>query len=252
MLFITSPAKTLDWQSDFQLSFKPTQPALLKESTKVMGIMSKLDASGLRKLMHISQAIAELNLERNKLWQPEHNNKNSRPALHAFNGDIFKQMTPRTYTKDQQDYAQQCVRIISGLYGVLRAYDLIQPYRLEMGSKLDVDGKQLYKFWQPHTTKLLADEAKSAGHKFLVNLASNEYSSAVSFKDLPIPVIDIEFREKRNGKLQNVAIYSKQARGMMLEFCVKHLAADPQDMEKFDTAGYKLVAKTAKSLTFAR
>lgn len=168
-------------------------------------------------------------------------------------GDIFKQMTPKTYTKNEQAYAQKNVRIISGLYGIVKAYDLIQPYRLEMKAKLPIgNSKDLYEFWQAPLTSSLIKDIESNKDEYFVNAASEESFKSIDLVKLPVKIITVEFRERRKGELVNVAIYSKTARGMIIEFMIKHNVQKPEDLEKFNTKGYKFLKWEGNNIFFVR
>ncbi len=254
MLIITSPAKTLDLESEYTLSFPPTQPQFLKQAAQIASDLKNLTKAQIQELMHINDKLSELNVQRYKSWLEKHTVNNSRPALHIYKGDIYRQLTPDTYNEKQQQYAHKSLRIISGLYGVLKAYDLMQPYRLEM--KLDLckhNGPKLADYWRKLVTDSLNQEAKSENHNFLLNLASKEYAAAVDFKKLTIPVVTVDFKQvQANGDLKTVAILSKIARGLMIEFCIKNTVENLDGVKKFNIEGYKLVEEGSKKLIFAR
>ena len=254
MLIITSPAKTLDLESEYTLSISPTQPQFSKQAAQIASDLRNLNEAQIQKLMHINSKLAELNVQRYKSWSKKHSVSNSRPALHIYKGDIYRQLTPDTYNEKQQQYVQKSLRIISGLYGVLKAYDLMQPYRLEM--KLDLrkyNGPKLADYWSNIVTESLNKDAKSENHNFLLNLASKEYAAAVDFKKLTIPVVTVDFKQiQANGDLKTVAILSKIARGLMIEFCIKNTVENLDGVKNFNVEGYKLVEEGSKKLVFAR
>lgn len=252
MLVITAPAKTQDFKTEWSSKYS-TQSLFLKETNQIVETLKKYPVSKLAKLYHSSNEIAELNFERINKWELKHTNKNSKPAILAYAGDIFKQMTPKTYTESEQEYAQKHVRIISGLYGIVKAYDLIQPYRLEMKAKLKVGkSKDLYTFWKPVLTKALQDEVKNNDDEYFVNAASEESFKSIDLEALGAKIITTEFRENRNGKLVNVSIFSKKARGMIIEYMVKNNVKTPKDLEGFNLHGYKFVKWEGNSIFYMR
>ena len=214
MLIVVSPAKTLDYESELP-ALKATQPRLLDDSEVLIERARQLSPADISSLMSVSDKIAHLNAERFSLWARPFNKKNARPAAFAFKGDVYTGLDIESFTDNQLNDAQSRFRMLSGLYGVLRPLDLMQPYRLEMGTRLDnVRGKDLYAFWGSKITeeinRLLADD-----DGVLVNLASNEYSKAIDFKRLEADVVSPVFRDEKNGQFKIISFYAKKARGLM-------------------------------------
>lgn len=253
MLIITAPAKTLDLTSNYKVK-AIYQPQFPQEASEIRDQIAKMSEAELARFMKINEKIAAENFQRYQNWTLKHQEPQSRPALHCYKGDIYKQMHPETYTPEQQAYAQESIRILSGLYGVLRGYDLMQPYRLEMKQKMQVgEAKNLPEFWRPLVTASLNNDIQSQGHKFLLHLASEEYAAAINFKQLNCPVVKVEFREKQpDGTSKITPIYSKQARGMIMEFCIQNQINSVQELKQFSTANYQFQEGTDTSLVFSR
>lgn len=251
MLIITSPAKRMDYESKWESKII-TKPLFLKYSSQIASVLKKMDQKKLQKIMQISESIAELNYYRFRFWQKKHDTIGSRPAILTYNGDIFREMTPKTYTLSQQKHAQESVRIISGLYGLVRPYDLIQPYRLEMNVKVSVGkSKDLYTFWSDILTDYINEEIRQAKHKLLLNLASEEYYKAIDMTKIKgAKVLEVLFLKKKNGVDENVGILAKKARGMMIEWIIKNDIREEKDLVRFNTKGYKLKSKTSEKLVF--
>lgn len=250
MLIITSPAKTLDQNSIYPKT-EITQPLFLEKTNEIAQKLKKLPKKELQKMYQISDKLVELNHQRLKDWTKKHDLKNSRPAIFMYFGDIYREIFPKEYNKSEQDYAQKSLRMITGLYGYLRPFDLIQPYRLEMRTNVPSIG-WLHDYWQQTLTESLNQEAETQKHPFLLDLASKEYSKSINFNNLNIPRIEVLFKEKRDGKLKTIAIFSKKARGMMIEFCIKNQINTVEQIKKFNTAGYKFTEETPNSLLFTR
>lgn len=190
--------------------------------------------------MHVSENLAVLNEERYKTFQKEFTTENSKQALLAFKGDVYTKIEVDTYSQDDFEFAQKHLRILSGLYGLLKPLDLIQPYRLEMGTRLETKkGKNLYEYWDKKIAKAINE---AAAGKPIVNLASQEYFKAVDLKTLKTPVVNIHFKEFKNGAYQVIGLFAKQARGMMTNFAVKNRIENPQDLKSFNQEGYEFSA----------
>jgi cytoplasmic iron level regulating protein YaaA (DUF328/UPF0246 family) len=203
--------------------------------------------------MSISKDLSQLNYERNQEWELPFTKENARPAIYAFNGDVYRGLDAYTIPKDKIEKVQDTVRILSGLYGVLKPLDLIQPYRLEMGTKLNVGKhKNLYEFWKQDITNALNDDLKE-GEIFL-NLASVEYFKAVDTKTLKVPVIDVDFKELKNGEYKTIGIYAKLARGIMSRYIIDNNAETLDDVKGFDLENYRFHEKlsTDHKLVFSR
>lgn len=199
--------------------------------------MRKKSAGEISDLMHVSDNLAVLNEERYKTFQKEFTTENSKQALLAFKGDVYTKIDVDHFSKEDFDFAQQHLRILSGLYGLLKPLDLIQPYRLEMGTVLETKkGKNLYGYWG---TKIAKAVTHAAQGNPIINLASQEYFKAVDLKTLKSPVIHIHFKEFKNGSYQTIGFFAKQARGLMTDFAIKNRIISPDDLKGFDLEGYK-------------
>lgn len=237
MIAIISPAKSLDFDSQPKVK-KYSQPAFLKEASRINERLKNLGETDLIKLMGISAKLARLNLERNLVWSTPFTEENSKQAVFAFNGDVYAGMQADSFTEEQVDFAQEHIRILSGLYGILKPLDLMQPYRLEMGTKLSVDGaKDLYHFWQSTVTGELNKQVEEAGGT-LINLASAEYFKAIDQKKFKGTIITPEFKDNKNGKYKIISFYAKKARGLMCRFMVENKITDPESLKAFDMEGY--------------
>lgn len=235
MLILISPAKTLDYSTPPIQEF--TQPDFTTDVKALVSVMKKKSAADIAKLMHISDNLANLNEERYKTFQKEFNFDNSKQALLAFKGDVYTKIDVDNYSDEDFAFAQDHLRILSGLYGLLKPLDLIQPYRLEMGIKLETKkGKNLYEYWDKKIAKAIDTVAAK---KPIINLASQEYFKAVDLKTLKSPVITIHFKEHRNDKYQVVGFFAKQARGMMTNYAIKNKITDPEQLKTFNEEGYE-------------
>ncbi|WP_268035397.1 peroxide stress protein YaaA [Algoriphagus sp. PAP.12] len=235
MLILISPAKTLDYSTPPIQEF--TQPDFITDVKALVSVMKKKSAADIAKLMHISDNLANLNEERYKTFQKEFNFDNSKQALLAFKGDVYTKIDVDNYSEEDFEFAQSHLRILSGLYGLLKPLDLIQPYRLEMGIKLETKkGKNLYEYWDKKIAKAID---AVAAKKPIINLASQEYFKAVDLKTLKSPVINIHFKEHRNDTYQVVGFFAKQARGMMTNFAIKNKITNPEQLKTFNEEGYE-------------
>ncbi len=238
MKLVLSPAKSLDYESKLPTS-KSTDSIFLKESERLNGILKKKSAKSLSKLMSISDNLSQLNYERNQEWELPFNHDSARQAIYAFNGDVYRGLDAYTIPKDKIDNLQDTVRILSGLYGVLKPLDLIMPYRLEMGTKMPVGiNKNLYEFWQKKVTKALNDELED--DELFLNLASNEYFKAIDKKALKVPIIDVDFKELKGDRYKTIGIYAKTARGLMARFIIDNNSKTLDDIKAFNLEGYGL------------
>ncbi|WP_417858900.1 peroxide stress protein YaaA, partial [Xanthomarina gelatinilytica] len=209
MKLVLSPAKSLDFESKLPTT-KTSEGQFLSDSERINKLLKKKSAKSLSKLMSISDDLAQLNYQRNQEWQLPFTKDNARPAVYAFNGDVYRGLDVYTLDTKNIDKLQDTVRILSGLYGVLKPLDLIQPYRLEMGTKLSIGkNKNLYEFWKKKVTKALNEELED--NELFLNLASNEYFKAIDSKTLKVPVIEIDFKELKNGDYKTIGIYAKLA-----------------------------------------
>ena len=252
MKIVISPAKSLDFDSPVPVKTF-SQPVFLTEAGKINNVLRKKSPAALAKLMSISEKLAELNWKRNQAWQLPFTPQNARQAIFAFKGEVYVGLDAFTIPEDKIDFLQDQLRILSGQYGLLKPLDLIQPYRLEMGTKLKIGNKEnLYKFWGDSITKVLNDEMKDG--EVLVNLASNEYFKVINKKLLKAPVITPVFKDYKNGKLKVISFFAKKARGMMTRFIVDNNLTNPEDLKAFDKAGYLFDSSlsTAKEFVFTR
>ena len=237
MIILLSPAKSLDF--DRTSSNGVTQPRLLKDTEQLIKILSKKSAKKLQKLMHISDNIAAQNEKRYKAFDQNHDKNNSRPAVLAFDGDVYKGLQNDNLSDDDLHYAQKHVRILSGLYGLLRPMDLIQPYRLEMGTKLvNRRGKNLYQFWGDRITKLLNEDLEKSGTDLIVNLASNEYFSSINKKRQNGKLLTINFKEYKGDDLKFISFNAKKARGLLTRYIVDNRISSQEEIKGFDYERY--------------
>jgi cytoplasmic iron level regulating protein YaaA (DUF328/UPF0246 family) len=236
MKLVLSPAKSLDFESKLPTT-KTSESCFLKESERLNKLLKKKSARSLSKLMSISPALGELNYERNQGWQLPFTKDNARQAIYAFSGDVYRGLDAYTIPKDKIEKVQDTVRIISGLYGVLKPLDLMQPYRLEMGTKFPVGkNKNLYEFWKQKITQTLNDELEE-GELFL-NLASNEYFKAIDVKAIKVPVVTATFKDFKNGEYKTIMTFAKLARGYMTRYIIDTNANTIDDLKGFNYEGY--------------
>jgi cytoplasmic iron level regulating protein YaaA (DUF328/UPF0246 family) len=238
MLTLISPAKTLDFDTPLQTG-DFSQPSQLTQSRKLIRRLREFGNDDLARLMSISDKLADLNRQRFKQWKTPFKPENSRQALFAFKGDVYIGLDAYSLDQEAIDFAQQHLRILSGLYGILRPLDLMQAYRLEMGTRLDTEsGKNLYQFWDDRITKILNQELKQSGADTLVNLASNEYFKSVKPKLLKADIVTPTFREYRNGEYVFISCLAKKARGLMARYLIDNRIDEPQARKDFDSEGY--------------
>lgn len=238
MIVILSPAKTLNFKIDSP-THKYSQPLFLKQAKKLVDILKNYSPANLIELMDISNGLSELNYMRYQKWETEHNVENSKQAIFAFNGEVYNGLKAYSLNTDQLIFAQKHIRLLSGLYGVLCPLDLIQPYRLEMGTRLKFDKyKNLYEFWNNTINNYLNNEIALHSSKAIVNLASNEYSKSVKLKSIKGKVITPVFKEYKRNKYQVITVYSKKARGLMTRFIIENKIDSPNEIKHFDIGGY--------------
>ena len=237
MIIVLSPAKSLDFKTPPAISAY-SQPQFLDEAREINLALRKKSAVELQDLMGISDKLAQLNAERNFNWSPPFSPGNAKQALLAFNGDVYIGLNAATMSQQQLQQAQQKIRILSGLYGLLRPLDLIQPYRLEMGIKLAfLNYKNLYAYWSEKLTTALNDELKTNSGP-LINLASQEYFKVIDLSRVTTPVISPVFKDAKNGKYKIISFYAKKARGLMSRFILENKIEKAEDIKAFDTEGY--------------
>lgn len=254
MLTLLSPAKSLDFTAP-AMELPASRPQLEKDVAALIRRCKELDVATLRKLMKLSQPLGELNYERFQEMSWPFDTNNAKPCLLAFRGDVYKGLDADTLTKRDLKWAQGRLRILSGLYGVLRPLDLIQPYRLEMGTRLANErGRDLYAFWGDRIAATLNAEHSKRRVKAVLNLASNEYWKAVAADSLEPRVITADFQEYRDGQLKTISFYAKRARGLMARFVIDQRVDDPAGLKDFAAEGYSFEPKlsTADRLLFTR
>ncbi|WP_296317293.1 peroxide stress protein YaaA [Winogradskyella sp. UBA3174] len=252
MKLVLSPAKSLDFETKLPTT-KTTEGYFLAEAEHLNKLLKKKSARGLSTLMHISDNLGQLNYERNQDWQLPFTPDNARQAIYAFSGDVYRGLDAYTIDIKKLDKVEKTVRIISGLYGILKPLDLVQPYRLEMGTKMPVGkNKNLYEFWQKKVTLALNDELDD--DELFLNLASNEYFKAIDTKALKVPVINIAFKEFKGDKYKIVAIYAKLARGLMTRYVIDTDAKTIDDIKAFnyDNYGFSEELSSKTDLVFTR
>ncbi|MFY0603535.1 MAG: peroxide stress protein YaaA [Flavobacteriaceae bacterium] len=236
MKIIISPAKSLDFESKATTTLH-TQPHFLEQSQRLNKKLRTLSRKKIADLMSISPALAELNYERNQNWQPPFNLENAKQAVYAFTGEVYRGIDVTTLEEGKLPVLQDKLRILSGLYGLLKPLDLIQPYRLEMGKKLKVGRTEnLYKFWGDELANTLNDEMQD--DDLLINLASSEYFKAVPTKALKVPMITPVFKELKNGNYKVIMTYAKKARGLMVRYILDHHVNTLEELKGFNTEGY--------------
>jgi cytoplasmic iron level regulating protein YaaA (DUF328/UPF0246 family) len=254
MLHLISPAKTLDFTTAPVTSVSST-PRFLQDSQELIEQLRALAPDDVASLMSISQKLGELNHARFHDWHLPFTADNAKQAVLAFKGDVYTGMNAESFSASDFEHAQQHLRILSGLYGLLRPLDLIQPYRLEMGTQFaNLRGKNLYEFWGMQLTEALNQELSQYDEKVLINLASNEYWSAVKPKQLAGNVITPIFKDTKNGKQKIISFYAKKARGMMSAFIIQNKIERADEIKQFDIAGYRFEPKqsTATEWVFTR
>ncbi|MCC2618322.1 peroxide stress protein YaaA [Aestuariibacter halophilus] len=239
MLIVVSPAKNLDFDTA-PVTQTHTQPMLLEDTEALMAVCRTLSPADLSSLMKISDKLALLNAERFADWQRPFTPDNAKQAVLAFNGDVYSGLDAGSFSEDDFAFAQQHLRILSGLYGVLRPLDLMQAYRLEMGTKLaNPRGKDLYAFWKGIITDNLNQALEAQGDNVLINLASNEYFGAVQPKALNGMVVTPVFKDYKNGQYKIISFFAKKARGLMARYIIEHRLTDVAQLKAFDVDGYQ-------------
>ncbi|WP_075182323.1 peroxide stress protein YaaA [Pantoea sp. 1.19] len=254
MLMVISPAKTLDYDSPLATQ-RYTQPALLKEAQTLINITRDLTPAQVASLMRISDKLAGLNAARFHDWRPEFTPDNARQAILAFKGDVYTGLQAETFSEADFDFAQRHLRMLSGLYGVLRPLDLMMPYRLEMGTRLaNPAGNDLYHFWGETLTETLNAALAEQGDDVLINLASDEYFNAVKPDVLNGRIVKPVFLDEKNGKFKVISFYAKKARGLMSRYIIQQRLTRPEQLTAFDVDGYRFDADASQqdTLVFRR
>ena len=252
MKILLSPAKSLDYKSKLP-TLKTTEACFLNEAEYLNSVLKGKPPKDLSELMNISSSIAELNYQRNVSWSLPFSSENARQSIYAFSGDVYRGLDAYTIEDNKIDFMQNSVRIISGLYGLLKPLDLIQPYRLEMGTKMHVDShKNLYEYWRKKITNQLINELDS--DEPVLNLASNEYFKAIDSKIINSDIYSANFKQLKDGEYKTIAIFSKRARGMMTRYIIDNNISNITDLKSFDYDGYMYheSLSTQKELIFTR
>jgi cytoplasmic iron level regulating protein YaaA (DUF328/UPF0246 family) len=254
VLTVISPAKTLDYETP-AITRQATQPAFLSRAGELVEDARRLTPGDIQRLMGVSESIANLNHERFMNWHPEFTPQNAKQALLAFKGDVYTGLAAETLDAKGLKFAQKHLRILSGLYGLLRPLDLMQPYRLEMGLRFNNRvGKNLYEFWGNDISDAVQADLKKSGSPLLINLASNEYFKSVNAKTLDAEIITPVFKDLKQGKYKMISFFAKKARGLMARFIIDRQLNDPEGLKEFDAEGYYFskTLSTASELVFLR
>lgn len=255
MLTVISPAKTLDYESPLPEGLALTRPDFLADSACLMDILREYTPAQVASLMSLSDKLAALNVARFQSWQSEYSEPDARPALFAFKGDVYTGIEVERFEAADLARAQKHLRILSGLYGLLRPFDLMLPYRLEMGTELvNPRGKHLYDFWGDSITLALNEALAEQGDDMLINLASNEYFRAVQPKKLNATIITPQFKDEKNGQFKMISFFAKKARGRMAAWLLKNDISHLDDLRDFDVDGYTFnkALSTGQTLVFTR
>jgi len=236
MKLVLSPAKSLNFETKLPTS-KTSEACFLNEAERLNKLLKKKSVKSLSKLMSISDNLGQLNYERNQEWRLPFTNNNARPSIYTFSGDVYRGIDANTIPEEKMEKLQSTVRIISGLYGILKPLDLMQAYRLEMGTKFPVGkNKNLYEFWKKKVTQSLNEELDD--DELFLNLASNEYFKAIDKKALKVPVITATFKDLKNGEYKMISFFAKYARGLMTRFIIDTNANSTEDLKGFNYEGY--------------
>ncbi|OWT56778.1 peroxide stress protein YaaA [Candidimonas nitroreducens] len=254
MLLVLSPAKKLDYDSTVRTTLH-TKPLFVEQASGLIDVLKKKSATQVAELMSLSDALARLNAERYGAWEPRFTRANSRQAVLAFNGDVYEGLQASTLSDEQLEWAQEHVAILSGLYGVLRPLDLMQPYRLEMGTRLaTAHGQNLYDYWGSSIAQYLNKRLAKQSDPVLLNLASEEYFKSVDLKTLKARVVQCVFQDQKNGAWKVISFYAKRARGLMARYIIDKRIDEPGALRRFNVGGYAYAAKesTPDRLVFRR
>lgn len=240
MITLLSPAKTLDYDSP-ERAKELSIPQFALDANRLIRILKKKSVAEIKDLMHLSDALAKLNRTRYRSFSKEYDETNSKSAITAFKGDVYVGFEVSSLSDEDLQFANDHVRILSGLYGLLKPFDRMQPYRLEMGTRLEnKKGANLYKYWGDTLSKALNKELKEQDSDVILNLASNEYFKAVDKKKLKARIINVDFREEKDGELKFVSFFAKKARGLMARYVVKNRIDDVDSLLGFDYENYRI------------
>jgi cytoplasmic iron level regulating protein YaaA (DUF328/UPF0246 family) len=248
MLFLLSPAKSLDYETPTPTELVPalTRPQFLDDTAALIDLLRTKSVDDVRGLMDLSEPLAQLNVDRYKAWRPRFTEHNSKPAVLAFNGDVYDGLDAKTLSVDDIAWAQQHMRMLSGLYGILRPLDRMQPYRLEMGTRLAGDhGASLYDYWGDRLALHLNKLARGEKAPVIVNLASQEYFRAADRKALKPRVVDCQFEDWKNGEYKIISFFAKRARGLMARYAIQQRLETPEGLKAFDLDGYRLAPEVS-------
>jgi cytoplasmic iron level regulating protein YaaA (DUF328/UPF0246 family) len=246
MLFLLSPAKALDYDTPAG-DVPHTQPLFVKQATELIGVLKEKSPQDIASLMSLSDALSALNVARYQTWSPKFTAKNSKQAVLAFNGDVYEGLDAKTLKPKDLAWAQEHVAILSGLYGVLRPLDWMQPYRLEMGTSLEnKQGNNLYKFWGSQIASYVNERLAAEKTPIVVNLASQEYFKSVDRKTLKARVIECVFEDYKGGKYKVISFLAKRARGLMTRYAITHQVKTPKGLEGFNFEGYAFVPSASE------
>jgi uncharacterized protein len=259
VIILISPAKTLDFETSAPIN-RFSQPDFLADTEVLVKQLKQLSATEISSLMKISNKLGELNASRYQTWESTFDNTNAKQALLAFQGDVYQGLEAEHFSEEDFDFAQEHLRILSGLYGLLKPLDLIQPYRLEMGTKLthpklqNLKVNNLYEFWHDKLTQTLNQQLVKLNNKTIINLASQEYFQAIQPKLLSANIITPVFKDWKNGKYKIISLYAKKARGMMAAYIIKNRVTNIQKLQNFAEAGYNYNSElsTSETLVFTR
>ncbi|MDQ3141999.1 MAG: peroxide stress protein YaaA [Bacteroidota bacterium] len=247
MIFLISPSKDLDFKTD-PLIHSTDTPRLWNQSQVIIEVLRKKSVKSLMKLMDISEKLAQENVKRNLTFNAEFTRQNSKPAMYAFAGDVYRGLDSKTLSQIEVNYCQKHLRILSGLYGILKPLDLMQAYRLEMGTDLTIKGKKnLYTFWGPSISQVINEDVDKSNSKLVINLASKEYFAAVKANLITVPIINMHFREQKNGKLQFVSYTAKKARGLVVRYMAQKKSISTDMLKSFNSEGYYFEEKISDS-----
>ncbi|GMN89221.1 peroxide stress protein YaaA [Francisella sciaenopsi] len=239
MIIVISPAKSQNFETAIT-KYQFTQPIFKDQITKLINTLKHYEVDEIEKLMKISPKLAEEVFTKHNDFDPKsYNESNSKAAIFTFSGDVYKGLEADTLDKETIEYAQNHLLMLSGLYGLIRPLDLMQAYRLEMGTKIKIDGKILYKYWQDKVTAQLNEYFSQQQNKVLINLASNEYSQAIDKKSLDAKWLDIDFKENKNGTYKTIGIHAKKARGLMTRYILENRIENISNIKNFNVADYK-------------
>lgn len=239
MIILLSPAKIQNFktQEDNRLF---SQPEFIEEASYLVELMRELSPAEIGRLMEINAQLTHLNFDRFFQWHLPFTTQNAKQAVFAFDGEVYRGLNAKTFSEDEMHYAQNHLRLLSGLYGILKPFDLMQAYRLEVSSKLNnYSGNDLYPFWKEKVTKSIVRDLRLSGKpEFLLNLSSSEYSKMIDIKSAKIRMIDVEFLEYQEDNFKQIVVYTKKARGMMARYVIQHKIEEEEDLKGFNESGY--------------